>query len=1312
MVEVKGQKGSSSSSSSTSEDPNTLTSRQFFRVIDWIGFGQNGGLRGDDIRKSAILNGTAVMNPDGSINHEGVEIEQRFGLPDQEYVSGFSDGVSSEISVGIEVRKDSPVVRTITNLTCDAVRVTIRFPQVTRVDGSSVKGSVVDWAIDVKPSDGAWYEADRNTVDGKTTSEFPRDRRVKLNGTGPWNIRVRRISDDSTSTSRIDAFTWYSYTEITEGKFTWPNIAYVALKIDAKLFGTSLPTRVYDWEPTLVQVPSNYDPVTHEYSSTFWDGSFKLAATENPIWHAYDVVTNDMNGVSCDKFEVYSLAKYCDEMISDGLGGTRPRFTINTVLTERKAAIEWLSDIMSVCRGMFYWDGAAIKFLLDQPAPIERYLLPENVSEEGFKVQCASIDARYTVCNVTFNDPDNMFSATVETVIDHDGVRKYGWVSKDVTAIGCTNRAQAHMYGKWVLYCDLNETHRLTFKPTIDNADLRPGMVIAVTDAKRAGVRLGGRIKAYDAGVVTVDKLPDEKVSSGQDWNLAIRTEKGEWETVPVSKIDAANNTITLEKNLTSTPVDFAPWVMIGSKISPEQWKVISISEDEGEFEVNCVEHHPGKYALVEEGVYLDEGSHTSYKTGALEPPTGLSMLASTVVDGTQETQRLTLSWTPSSDSRTDHYTVSVKRPDSSSYETLTQTTMCTVDIDNAESGKWSFRVAALSNLGTSSPWATYTSEVSNLLLPVMPDSVSTTVGNRSITLSAFKSSNVGQTFEFWVSDVELQGNIESNARHFADGDSVALTGLSPDHDYYFYVRGTNTHGVSGWYPLQAKTTNVFSEEYDYVVSEIEKEGGPLSKIQQSAKDTALAEAQRVVPEEVAKASEQFNTALADFKNLSFTPLADKVDKQGEAFQTLQESINADQYAQNQQIAVVQAAAAAAHAGVSTEQYVRATADEAISVRVDTVSATLSNVDSRVTEETKARATADEALAGKVTTVQANIDKEATDRQAQVQQEALARQSGDEAVAGQVNTLSARVDTTDASIRDEAQARVSGDEALSSRLTQMGSDYDGKISTVTNSVSTLSNSVQAVAQDNTQLKAQVGDAVSEMNDQKRSDAAEQYAQNVWLTVQRAHTATASAGVSTEILTRASDVAAMGQVVTGVSAAVNDLSATVKTDMKAEVDKITGMMNSQYTISAVTSNGKTAAVGLTNNGVTTDFGVIANRFWVGDDSSGSIEYPFIIDSGRVMMKEAMISKVTVSKLVSDDGRSAIEDGKIRADLVSASKIVSPNKGANGRPTINIDGETSTFELNAASGGGITLNSGSQLIEISDGSSWVFRAGKLS
>lgn len=1021
MLEIYGQKGGKgggSSSSGTSEDPNTLSSHQYFKVIDWISYGACGGLRGDDIRKSVILNGSPIMNPDGSINHQGVTIEQRLGMPDQEYMKGFGDAVSSEESVGVEVRKDSPVVRTINNLSCDSVAITIRFAQMTRVDGNSIHGASVEWSVDIKPSDGAWHEVLVDTVDGKTTSEYTRQKTINLTGTGPWNVRVRRNTDDSTSTNRVDAFTWHTYAEITDGKFTWPNIAYVGLKFDAKLFGSSLPSRAYDFTPVEVRVPSNYDPIKHTYYSQFWDGTFKYASTENPIWHAYDVVTSDMSGVSCDKFEMYALGKYCDEFISDGMGGTRPRFTINTTLTERRPAIEWLSDIMSSCRGMFYWDGEAIKFLLDQPAAVERYLLPENISEEGFKVQGSSIDSRYTVVNVTFNDPDNLFASTVETVMDHDGVRKYGYISKDVTAVGCTNRAQAHMYGKWILYCDLNETHRLNFKPVIDNADLRPGMIIGVTDGKRAGVRLGGRIKSYDAANknIVVDKLPEDKLTSGQKWNLAIRTDKGEWETISVSSIDTAKSQITLSTALKNNPVDHAPWVMIGEKITPELWKVISISEDDGEYEVNCVEHHPNKYAWVEQGVYLEETPHSAYEKGALAPPTNLSMMTSKVMDGTVEKQRLTLSWTSSVDSRTDHYAVSVKRPSSSSYETLSTTTMCSVDIDNAEPGKWSFRVAALSNFGTASPWAVYSSEVSNLLLPVAPDRVETQVGNHSVTLAAFKSSNVGQTFEFWMSEADISAGIEQNARHVADGDNVAVSGLQPDKEYFFYVRGSNNYGVSRWYPLQVKTTINFSEEMKLINEQINAPGGLHDVLVNDAKS----EAQKAVEGQTAGIKE-------DLK------------KQGNAFNDFKQSTNIDQTVQNLQIQLTQAHTTAGRAAVTTENITRVTNDD--------------------------------ALASQVTTVSANLD--------------------------------------------------------------------------------------------------------------------------------------------------------------------NLSATVREEMTAEVNKLNETVNAQWTIETQTSNGKTSAVGLKNNGKTSEFGVLADRFYIQSNVGGEWSTPFVIQDGRVWMNSAMIGNGTIGGYLQSD-----------------------------------------------------------------------------
>lgn len=1254
-----GSKGSSASSATATEDPNTLQANSIVNIVDVVADGRIAGLV--DGWKSVFIDKTPVVSEGGSVNVKGVKLEERVGTPDQDHVEGLS-GVESESSVALTVKNTDPIIKQVSNLEADAVRVTLQVAQLTTTDSKTgdIHGASVELAIDIQSQGGAWQEVLRDTISGKTTSAYQWAYRLSLSGAGPWNVRVRRITPDATDSYHVNAITWFSYADIVDGKFSWPGIAYYAIRFDAKQFGTSIPSRSYLIRGLVINVPDNYDPITREYTG-IWSGEFKQAWTNNPAWIFYDLLTNSTYGLGLtdvDRYALYTIGKYCDELVPDGYGGEEPRFTLNTVITSREEAYTVLNNVASAFRGMYFWDGTTVSAVNDAPSLSDgsRWFGPSNVVNGKFTYSSTDDTARHNVADVTWNDPAQQYAQTVEVVEDPISLSRDNGVQKTVavTAFGCTSRGQARRLGKWLLYSERMETESVSFSVSMADADLRPGDVITVSDPSVVGVRLCGRLKGlYSAGsnILEVDFIPDN-IDTSATWTVSVMLPDGSAETRNASFNEG---TIIIDSPLSSVPVRNAVWILKSNRMSQRLFRVNAIKEgDDSEqmtFAVAAIEYHPNKYAEVEQGIQLEELPSSVIPTGPVSPPTGLSVTSYTSLSGDQAIQCLTVSWSKSTDARATGYVISARYPDEIAYQTIGQTSGVSFDMRDVPAGVWHIRVAATSGMGMVSSWALITATVGNLLLPSPPDRIDVIEGNRSMSLTASLSNSVvSQTFEFWVSDVALDSSkITSNGKKFAEGTSVSIDGLTPGTTYFFYVRGINNHGASDWVPKQAQTTQNFNEEIAAVDAAIKAPGGPLDLAMQSAKEELVKEVGDTIPDEVKKASQELSNSFEDFKHLSFEPLVSKVDKQGDAFVILQESMKAEQYAQNQQLALVQATTAANSASVSTESFARATADEAMAVRVDTVEANLGDIDARVVTETKARATADEAMAGQITTVAASLNAEREDRKATITEEVLARQEGDKSLAGRIDTIGASLETASASIRDEKAARVSADEALSSSIVKMGSNYDDKIANVTKSVDTISTSVEAISKDNQEIKAGVEGQLSTINEQKTAQASEQYAQNVWIAIQQAHTAATSASISNESIVRATDTLAMAQVVSGVSSAIGDLSATVKTDMKTELDKVTGIINAQYTISAVTSNGKTAVASLTNNGVSTAFGVVADSFFVMNDSTGVATVPFVVNNGVTMINTLMVGNGTIGGyLQSDNYRSGQSGWRLNKD----------------------------------------------------------------
>ena len=397
---------------------------------------------------------------------------------------------------------------TATTVYSGAVTVTVRGMTAARYEFRIVPLAVVPYTPTIT---GTYYTAlEELRVVGKASSRYQRQVRVALPAGGaPWSIRVTRLTADSASAYLQNESWWDNITEVVDEKLRYPFTALVAMSIDAQQFG-QIPARAYDVKLLRVQVPVNYDPLTRVYTGS-WDGTFKTAWTDNPAWCLYDLLTNTRYGLGAfvgtgvDKWSLYQIAQYCDELVPDGTGGQEPRFTCNVLIGSKAEAFKVVNDLASVFRGMVYWASGTITPVQDAPRDPVALFAPANVIDGQFNYSGSSSKVRHTACLVTWNDPADLCKQKVEYVEDRAGIERYGLVMTDVAAFGCTSRSQAHRVGKWLLYSERLQTDAVQFKAGMDAAVIHPGDIIKVADPGRAGVRFGGRVRSATTSAVTLD---------------------------------------------------------------------------------------------------------------------------------------------------------------------------------------------------------------------------------------------------------------------------------------------------------------------------------------------------------------------------------------------------------------------------------------------------------------------------------------------------------------------------------------------------------------------------------------------------------------------------------------------------------------------------------------------------------------------------------------------------------------------------------------------------------------------------------------
>jgi len=684
----------------------TLQSRAFAQVLDLVSEGEIVGLV--DGAKSIYLNGTVLENADGSRNFQNVTFEGRTGTQAQTYIPSAA-AVESAIAVSSEVTAATSLVRTVSNSEVDAVRVVLSVLALYKAENDGKQaGTSVQIAIDVQASGGSYVTQINDTIDGKATSKYQRAYRIALTGSAPWNVRVRRITADATDLSLQNKTYWDSYTEIIEAKLRYPNSALISMRFDSAAF-QGIPSRAFDLKLLKIQVPVNYDPVARTYSG-IWDGTFKTAWTDNPAWVFYDLVTNERYGLGTyvpaaqvDKWALYTVSQYCDEQVNDGFGGTEPRFTCNLYLQSRQEAFKVINDLASVFRGMVYWSSGSLTVSQDAPKDAVALYTQANVVNGQFIYSGASAKAKHTVALVTWNDPDDQYRQKIEYVENATQIARLGVIQTEVTAFGCTSRGQANRVGRWLLFSEELESETVTFSTGIEGAVARPGDVIKVADSARAGARMGGRVVNATTTVIGVDSAVT--LAAGT-WTMYVVLANGTVESKTVSSV--AGQSVTLASALSSAPQVGAQWVITGTSLEAQTFRVVTVSEqDGGIIDITALKHDPDKYDAVEDGLVITPRD-ISILDDATDPVTNGAVTEYLYTTTTDVKVGATITWTPPS--RATSYLVEVRIDQQNLVQYTTQS--ASLELLDCEVGTYIITVYALNITGKKSAAYTFTASV------------------------------------------------------------------------------------------------------------------------------------------------------------------------------------------------------------------------------------------------------------------------------------------------------------------------------------------------------------------------------------------------------------------------------------------------------------------------------------------------------------------------------------------------------------------------------------------------------------------------
>ena len=579
------------------EAKETSRSKQLIKIVEVISEGEVAGLA--DNMKSVYLDNTPVQNQDGSYNFKNFSLQGRIGGQVQDVLSGFSAS-EKEVSVSAQVRRNLPITRTITDSKVSRLRFTIGVQALSKVeDNGDINGSQVNLVITIGSKS---YPV---TISGKYSSQYLQQHTFGNLPPVPFTIKVERLTADSGSQKLQDNTLWSSYTEVIDTVFTYPNTALVGVKFDSEYF-SNLPTRTYDVMGIKVKIPSNYNPRTRQYSGV-WDGTFKIDWTDNPAWVLYDVVTNKRYGLGnrlgefgADKWTLYQVAQYCDQLVPDGFGGKEPRFTCNAWLTEQRSAYDVINDICSIFRAMPVWNGQQLTVVMDRPYdPVWTYT-NANVENGEFNYTFSAKKARHNAIQVEYVDKNNSYERMIEYVSDDDSIRKNGLNVKKITAFGCTSRGQAHRTGLWLLQTEKLETKTVTFTVGAEGLMHIPGDIIRVSDTYYAGTNIGGRVLSVDGKKVTLDR--EISISGNSYFSYINQNAKHQ----DIKIISAKGSEVTLDQTPTGLEV-YGVWSLSTQQVTSQLFKALTVKEEsKGKYTITALQHEPQKEAIVDNGAKFE----------------------------------------------------------------------------------------------------------------------------------------------------------------------------------------------------------------------------------------------------------------------------------------------------------------------------------------------------------------------------------------------------------------------------------------------------------------------------------------------------------------------------------------------------------------------------------------------------------------------------------------------------------------------------------------------------------------------------------
>ncbi len=1202
-TKIKGRKSGSKKGHTPVESPDSAQSIARAKMLIALGEGEfAGGLTGQTIFFGDGTSYTPLQNADGSENFPGVVWEFRSGVQDQSYIQGFP-GVENELTVGYELKSAVPYIRAISNTQLSAVRVRVGWATLLwQKDNGDKVGTRVEYAIDLSVDGGAYETVINGVVDDKVTTLYERSHRINLpKATTGWQLRVRRVSPDATSINIVDTMKVQAVTEIIDAKLRYPHTALLYVEFDARQFPNGIPQVVCSPKGRIIRVPDTYDPETRTYSGT-WTGTFKWAWTDNPAWIFYDIVLSERFGLGqrigaeqLDRWELYRIAQYSDQLIPDGRGGMEPRHRCNVYIQDRAEAWTVLRDLAARFRGMTYWGDDRMYVLADMPDDTWHIYNHANVVDGKFTFSDPSETTRYTTALVNWDDPKNHYKSTPEPVYDNDLAMRYDYRQIELTAIGCDRQSEANRHGRWILLTN-GAGEVVTFATGLDVPPV--GKVIGVAANELAGRIIGGRISAVSGRNVKLDRTADVKPGD----RLFVNLPSGQAQARTVQAVNG--DTVTVTTPWSETPEAESSWAVEADDLYMALFRVTGVTDNnDGTWAVSGTTYNPDLYFAVDHGARLDERPISVIPPGVQAPPDNVTIDSYSQVSQGIAVTTMRVAW----DSVAGAIAYEAEwRKDSGNWVSMPRTSTQGFEVPGIYAGRYLVRVRAINAMDASSVWS-FSDEVA----------LTGKVGNPPKPVGLTASDNV-------VFGIELNWGFSENT-----GDTLkteiqySVTGSEDDAmllaDVPYPARKYQQMGLKAgqifWYRAQLvdKTGNE-SGYTDWVRGQASIDVSDITDaILEQMKDTE-------VFKDLIENAVKSNQTIADMA----ASIAENADQLAAAVGATRETAEG----------VIQNALAIAE--VVFRQSAQQGANTAQFEQLREVIAT--ETEARVTDVTRLEASTEENAAGITEVRQALATEEEARATAVSQLTAATKTASDkaDAAAGKADAAAEESAQNTAAITELDQVVTTLDSSTASRFEEITGKTAMASGGVQSTAIALMQSTLANVNLQQRLSVQYGDNKAGIArvDNVMADASRAVSESL-------KTLDASAGGGTSNVTDlARSLADFSQVsaqrINSMTVTMNGQTAAITQNAQATAD-LSGNINAMYSIKVgVASNGQHYAAGMgigvqnSPSGMQSQIVFLADRFAVTTTAGSTVTLPFVIQNGQVIIRDTVIGDATITR----------------------------------------------------------------------------------